>query len=142
MKRGRPPELGTIPEDSPLQQETEAEVAAAAAAEDRAARWRQYCDGQAVVRRGAAYDTGKDSKREFIIDLCCGTATSATLFHWGENAFILQTQDEESKFLAQVGRLVRGLRPRSPAVPRALVLGQIVALALRIGALDGTLMCT
>ena len=55
----------------------------------------------------------------------------------GEVAFNHQIQNEESKFLAQVGRLVRGLRPRSPAVPRALVLGQAVALALREGLHQG-----
>ena len=95
MKRGRPPELDTIPEDSSWQQETEAEVATATAAEDaaralRRAAWRQYRKVRAG-HRGAAYDTGKGSKREFIIDLCCGTATSATLFHLlrSRNTFVL-----------------------------------------------------
>ena len=59
----------------------------------------------------------------------------------GGVAFNLQTQDEESEFLTQVGRLVRGLRPRSPAVPRALVLGQAIAPALWTQARVDALMC-
>ena len=87
MKHGRPPELTTIPEGYAWDPNTPAAVAARAL--HRAAR-RQYKKVRAG-HRGAAYNTGKGSKREFIVDLCCGTATSATLFHLlrSPNTFVL-----------------------------------------------------
>ena len=71
MKHGRPPELTTIPEKYAW--DPNAPAAVAARALHRAA-WCQYKKVRAG-HRGAAYNTGKGSKREFIVDLCCGTAT-------------------------------------------------------------------
>ena len=39
------------------------------------------CKKVRAGHQGVAYATGKGSKREFIVDLCCGTVTLVTLFH-------------------------------------------------------------
>ena len=87
MKRGRPPDLATILEGSAWHQRTARTSARAV----RRAVERQYRKLRAG-HRGAAWRVSKvSSKRELIIDLCCGTATSATLFHLlrSPNTFVL-----------------------------------------------------
>ena len=78
MKRGRPPDLATIPEGATWHQGS---TAATARALRRAAE-RQNKKVRAGHRGTAGYVNSTGSKRELIVDLCCGTATSATLFHF------------------------------------------------------------
>jgi hypothetical protein len=77
MKRGRPPDLATILEGSTWHQRS-AEATARAL---HGAAERQYRKVRAGHRGAAGYVNSTGSKRELIVDLCCGTATLATLFH-------------------------------------------------------------
>ena len=77
MKRGRLPDLATILEGSTWHQRS---TEATARALRRAAEW-QYRKVQAGHRGTAGYANSMGSKRELIVDLCCGMVTSVTLFH-------------------------------------------------------------